>query len=193
MVMLLSVNAVAAQKGAAAPPTTTYGSQLSFFSGSTSVALSGDLVGALGSLNIGVRQLSNPPIVGGRVSFPITDGTIDADTLRGEIVHSNGLLFTRGDASVKIQSFIIDTTGDSAIITGLASANGDVLARIPLFDLDLSAATITRRGVNLQIRNVGVTLRPEAAGALNAIFETDAFVAGFPIGIADVGGRAFGG
>lgn len=166
--------------------------QISFFGGATTVHLSSDLVGALGALEIGVRQVNNLPIVRGRVSFPITDGTLDNATLRGEILHSNGLVFSRGGSAVKIQSFIIDTTGEGAIITGLASANGSVVGRIPLFDLDLSGAGIRVRGVTLQITNVGVTLRPEAAGALNAVFETTAFEAGFPIGTATVAGLAFG-
>ena len=172
---------------------TAFDEQISFFGGATTVRLSEELVGALGALQLNVRQVNNLPIIRGRVAFPITDGTLDSSTLRGEILHSNGLIFSRGNSAVKIESYIIDTTGAGAIITGLASANGSVVGRIPLFDLDLSAAGIRTRGVTIQISNVGVTLRPEAAAALNAVFETTAFEAGFPIGTASVAGLAFGG
>lgn len=39
---------------------------------------------------------------------------------------------------------------------------------------------------------MSVTLHPEAAGALNPVFETTAFTAGFNIGTASVKATAFG-
>ena len=89
---------------------------------------------------------------------------------------------------MKIEGFIIDTTGSQPLINGLASANGSVIGRIPLFILDLSTATIGQTGSVLQISGVGVTLRSEAAAALNSVFATNAFVEGFNIGTATVSG-----
>lgn len=192
-ILTLSVASVAAQKNnepivKEAPTTEVVDSQIHFFGGATNVRLSNAFVLAVGSLNINVSPLSRIPIRRGRVTFPITSGTLDAANLRGEILHSNGLIFQRGSASVRIEGFAITTLGVEPSINGLASANGSVVDRIPLFDLDLSNAEVGRFGNFVTINNVGVTLSAAAAGALNAVFETTAFTEGFNIGTASVTG-----
>lgn len=165
--------------------------QINLATGLTNVRLSNGFVLAAQSLNIDVMSSTRIRIRRGIASFPITGATLDSQTLRGEILHSSGLIFERGSAAVKIERFAIDTTGAQPIITGLASANGSVVGRIPLFNLDLSNAQVSANGPFISIAGVGVTLRSEAAGALNAVFETDAFVEGFNIGNANVIGFNF--
>ena len=162
--------------------------------GSTTVELSQGFVGALTSLNITPGSVFPASLHGTRASFPITDGSLDRQTLRGEIVHNGGLTLTRGNTRVKLKSFIIDTTGSGIVLTGLVSANGSVVGRIPLFDLQLpaGAASANFRPERVVLNGVAVTLRQEAAGALNAVFETNAFVAGFGIGTARVRGYGYG-
>ncbi len=162
--------------------------QLYFFAGGTDVNLSDEFGAALASLNIDVAPASLGPIRRGIVRFPITSGTIDIADLRGEILHSSGLTLFRTTSSVRIEGFAINTAGAQPFINGLASANGAVVDRIPLFNLNLSNATVTASGNFVNITNVGVTLRAEAAAALNAVFETTAFVEGFNVGTAEVGG-----
>ena len=78
-------------------------------------------------------------------------------------------MLRRGSTTVRLESFIIDTTGAGGIVlTGLVSANGSVVGRIPLFDLTLPASFVDVTLIRLD--GIGVTLRPEAAGALNAVF-----------------------
>ncbi|MBK8466913.1 MAG: hypothetical protein IPL32_13875 [Chloracidobacterium sp.] len=168
--------------------------QIELIHGSTSVVLSSDFIGALTSLNIAPGKVFPAQLRNGKATFPIADGTLDRPTLRGEIIHSGGLTLTRGSTKVKLKSFIIDTTGASGIVlTGLVSANGSVVARIPLFDLALPANSNSGFGLErVNLDDVSVTLRPEAAGALNAVFETNAFVAGFNIGTARVRGFGYG-
>ncbi|MBP6004602.1 MAG: hypothetical protein KA746_14300 [Pyrinomonadaceae bacterium] len=168
--------------------------QIELLSGATSVDLSSDFLGALTSLNITPDRVFPASLRGARVSFPITDGTLDRQTLRGEIVHSGGLTLTRGNTTVKLKSFIIDTTGSGIVLTGLVSANGSVVGRIPLFDLQLPSNLITNdfSFERVSLNGVMVSLRPEAAGALNAVFQTNAFVAGFGIGTARVRGYGYG-
>jgi hypothetical protein len=166
--------------------------QITFFNGATTVQFSNDFVGALNSLNIGVGRITPGPIIRRSASFPITSGSLDLSTLRGEILHSGGLKLFRGQTSIKLESFIIDTTGDGIVLTGMVSANGTIVGRVPLFDLTLPSSDDLYAGVNIVTLNgVSVTLRPEAAGALNAVFETTAFEAGFLIGTAGVRGLAF--
>ena len=170
------------------------GSQIDLFTGRTEVELSADFVGALGSLQIAPNSVFPARLKRGTVTFPITDATLETATLKGEIIHSGGLTLTKKGTVVKLKSFIIDTTGESIILTGLVSANGQVVGRIPLFDLQLTSnlgpISIFR---SVSLSNVLVTLRPEAAEALNAVFETEAFVAGFDIGVANVRGFGFRG
>lgn len=129
----------------------------------------------------------------GRATFPITDGTLDRQTLRGEIVHSGGLTLTRTTTRVKLKSFIIDTTGTGIVLTGLVSANGSVVGRIPLFNLQIPANSSPDSHIDRLILNgVLVTLRPEAAAALNGVFQTNAFVAGLNVGTARVRGYGYG-
>lgn len=198
--LVLAFSAVNAQKTEEGfdPNSTTkheavgnFDGQINLATGLTNVRLSNGFVLAAQSLNINVMSSSRIMIRRGIASFPITGATIDGTTLRGEILHSSGLIFERGSAAVKIERFAIDTTGAQPIITGLASANGSVVGRIPLFNLDLSNAQVSASGQFISIAGVGVTLRQEAAGALNAVFETDAFVEGFNIGNANVFGFTF--
>jgi hypothetical protein len=167
-------------------------SQLSIFAGSTSVILSSDFAQALGTLQIAPSSAFPGRLVRGRATFPITTATLDADTLRGEIAHAGGLILRRDTTTVRLESFIIDTTGAGGIVlTGLVSANGSVVGRIPLFNLTLPAG-FQGDPTLIRLDGVGVTLRQEAATALNAVFETDAFTAGFNIGSASVTATAFG-
>lgn len=192
LIAVFAASTVLAQRDHAVGSST----QLTFLGGNTNVAFSSDFGGALTAL--GIRPAGAFPGVlvrGQRAFFPIVGGTLDTATLRGEIVHSGGLTLTKGATRVKLESFIIDTTGSGGIVlNGLVSANGTVVGRIPLFDLALPAGRealffdITR----VQLNGVRVTLRPEAAAALNGAFQTSAFVAGFSIGTASVDGTAFG-
>lgn len=167
-------------------------SQLSIFAGTTGVNLSSEFVGALGTLQISPSSAFPGRLVRTRASFPITTATLDSDTLRGEISHAGGLMLTRNSTTVRLESFVIDTTGAGGIVlTGLVSANGSVVGRIPLFNLTLPASSLGNPTL-IRLEGVGVTLRPEAAAALNAVFETTAFTAGFNIGTASVTATAFG-
>jgi hypothetical protein len=165
--------------------------QISFWGGTTTVTLSTDFTTALTTLQLGAGGVHPTRIRRGRANFPIIDGTVEAATLKGEIVHNGGLTLTKGATTVKLQSFIIDTTGAAPKLTGLVSVNGSVVGRIPLFDLQLAAPSITDNFTLVSLSNVRVKLRQEAATALNTVFGTTAFTAGFNIGTANVRGFAF--
>lgn len=166
--------------------------QLTFFSGSTSVHLSSEFNNALRSLGVRADGVFPGRLLRGTASFPITDGTINADDLKGEIIHSGGLRLRAGATTVKLRSFIIDVSDSGIVLTGHVSANGNTVGRIPLFDLTLPPSTSSLFSLQrVRLNNVAVTLRPEAAAALNSVFNVNAFTPGFPIGSASVNGFAY--
>ncbi len=159
--------------------------------GKTTVELSPDFVNALVSLGVtpaatkpGVLRLNK-----GTVSFPIPGGALDAQSLAGDIFHTGGLVLSVPGTTVNLLNFVISTTS-APVLNGIASVNGDVVDRIPLFDLDLTDAIVDASRANrLTVSNVGVTLNAIAAATLNDVFGTDAFEEGFPIGTATVVSR----
>lgn len=115
---------------------------------------------------------------------------VDLQTARGEIVHSGGLTLTAGSTEVRLQSFTIDTTGSSPVLTGLVVVNNKLVGRLPLFNLQLRAGITlplkpSGEGV-LRLKGVGVVLTGPAANALNGVYGTTALKGGFGIGTANV-------
>lgn len=154
--------------------------------GRTSVKLSGDLVSALQSLGVKPGTVDPSKLRGGSVNFPVTGGAIDLKSIKGEIIHSGGLTLTAGQSQVRIQAFIIDTTGTAPVLTGLVTVNGALLGRVPLFDINLAGGSINANHGMLTITGVTLTLDKTAAAALNQVFNVKAFTPGFPIGTAKV-------
>lgn len=154
--------------------------------GKTAVALSSDFTGALSSLGVTPARVCPGELQNGVVSFPVVGGVVDAATFGGNIFHSGGLSLTAGDTNVKLMDFIIDTSAESPVLTGLVFANDDLVGRITLFDLALNSAPVVTEKGKVKICDVVVTLSADAANALNSVFGVEAFVQGLPIGVAGV-------
>jgi hypothetical protein len=157
--------------------------------GVTTVQLSSTFVGALTSLKVTPGTVSPTHIYNGTADFPIVGGAIDLDTAEGNILHSGGLTLTAGGITVTLQSFIIDTTGSAPVITGLVSAQGKLVGRLPLFDLAVPSGITPLKpqyGFFLGLNGIPVTLDPAAAAALNAVYDVTAFTGGLSIGTANV-------
>ncbi len=159
-------------------------------SGYTLVELAPSFVSALTSLNVAPGQVL-PGILGSVAYFPITGGRIDLSNAKGEIPHGGGLSLTAGSTKVELTDFIINTTGASPQLTGIVSANGSIVGRIPLFNVALPpelrlplAAPAAEQAFLLH--GARLTLTAEAATALNGAFGVTAFASGFAIGVAAV-------
>jgi hypothetical protein len=162
---------------------------LNLAGGQTTVFLSTDFFSALGALKLSAGSIGDGSVRGGIANFPITGGVFDLQNAKGEINHSGGLFLSNSTTRVELSSFNIDTSGQAPVLTGLASVNGDFVGRLPLFTLELPQLTLPIQPQPFStvfIPNVKVTLTPEAAQALNAVFNVTAFVAGFNIGQAQV-------
>jgi len=158
-------------------------------SGQTRVFLSNDFLGALGALNLSAGSIGNGTLSSGTATFPIVGGVLDLQNAKGEINHSGGLFLATRTTRVELSSFNIDTTGATPVLTGLVTANGDLVGRVPLFRLELPALTLPLQPQafgTVFVPNVKVTLSPEAALALNSLFGVTAFTSGFNIGTAQV-------
>jgi hypothetical protein len=160
-------------------------------SGSTNVALSASFLSALQSLDV-TAGVVYPTVISSSAiaNFPVSSGAIDLDTSLGNIDHQGGLTLSAGKTTVAIQDFIIDTTGKTPVITGLAIANGTLVGRITLFDLAFPKSfslpiKLTDKEL-IYLTSIGVTLDASAASTLNAEFGTSAFKAGMSIGTACV-------
>lgn len=160
-------------------------------SGQTSVALSSAFLGALQSLGV-TPGILNPTTISskGVVTFPITGGAIDAKTASGQITHSGGLTLTAGKTQVSIENFIIDTTGSSPVINGIAAVNGSVAGALTLFNLELPKGfklpLKAVDGIFVNLPGVSVTLSDAAAATLNKVFGVTAFQGGLNVGTATV-------
>jgi hypothetical protein len=119
-----------------------------------------------------------------RYSFPITGGSVDADTLAGEIRHSGGLRFVniRNGKSLLLTSFTIDTVAGQLT----AAVNGNPAVRVPILNLDLSTAEIAKPLPRVIVTGVGASLTSTAAAALNGTLGVSFFAEGIKLGTADV-------
>ncbi len=157
--------------------------------GVTSVVLSHQLLDAAAALHVTLGDVGPATVDGGVAFFPFVGGAIDAANAKGEIIHGGGLSLSAGATTVTLTDFIIDTTVAHPRLTGLVTAGGSVVGRLALFELaipDLTLPLTPNAAGRLVIRHVLVTLTPEAAAALNGVFNVTAFAAGLPIGTAKV-------
>ena len=114
-------------------------------------------------------------------AFPVTGGAVDLGTLAGTIEHRGGITFLnlRNGRKLTVSDFVIDTrTGE---LTGRVNRT---TTRVPVFTLDLSAATVSASGKTVTVRNIDVRLTAVAAGALNDALRTQVFTAGLDLGTA---------
>jgi len=161
-------------------------------SGTTDVSLSSVFINSVSGLGIGVSLSSPGRQRRGLLSFPIRTGQLDTVTLKGEIFHEGGIRLSNGAVAVDLLNFVIDSSAAGApapVLTGLVRLNNSVVGRIPLFTLTLKDPIVSAFGAFLSLPNTAVTLRPEAATALNQAFSVNAFTSGFNVGTAFVSAK----
>lgn len=156
--------------------------------GETTLTLSPDAVGALGTLGISLEVIEPGAAGLTGVSFPITKSTLRTNLRSGSVIHKGGLALVRDATRVELTQFIINV--DSTPALSAIVAGGD---RVEIADLDLSEAGIYQTPEALVFTRVAVALSEAAASALNAAFATDAFAAGLPLGVATVEAELNGG
>jgi hypothetical protein len=155
--------------------------------GVTSVALSSVFTGALTTLGVTPSPLSPASLSGATANFPVTGGAVDADTAKGEIDHSGGLVLTAGSTVVTLSNFDITYLSGAPVLTGIVTANGTLVGRYALFNLavDASLPIQPKNDFYVYLPGVKLTLTSGAANLLNGAFGVTAFTGGIPIGTAN--------
>ena len=114
--------------------------------GYTAVTLDANLIPTLGSLGVNLSPLAPSTLFNaseGKASFPVVAGIFDPNSTTAEIDHSGGLILSGGGTQLVVSSFLINIpSAGSPVITGLATLNGALVGRLPLFDLGLSGVGI---------------------------------------------------
>ena len=161
------------------------------YNGATTVQLDPAAGGALTSLGISVAPTGRAYAGPKGISFPITFGVVDAQTLAGQIRHAGGLVFTKGDTKVYLSRYFIDTEG--ATLSGLVNTAKTGGTRADLFSLDLSGLKLQTSGSYIRLSGVTLKLTAGAAAALNGAFGAGAspFTEGLVIGTATVKARTW--
>lgn len=151
---------------------------------STTLALDAGTAGVLEENSVTVAPVEPATAGDDGITFPITGGAIDAETLAGTIDHSGGLVFSAGGTDLEVTDFVIDTAAG----TLLATAGED---QIPLLAVDLTGLEQSDDGGVIVLEGITTSLTPDAADALNTTFDVELFEEGLAIG--DVTVRATAG
>lgn len=149
-------------------------------SGRTTLVLDPGAAGALASLHITPSPIAPATAATGGLAFPITGGSVNTETLAGEITHGGGLRLTKGHTNVDLTDFTIQID-DAPDLTALVGGS-----RVSILTLDLSQAQAQVNGKEITVSGVRALLTADAATALNGAFSTHAFTPGLLLGTATV-------
>jgi hypothetical protein len=145
-------------------------------SGSTSLTLNKGVAKVLKKNKVSVSPVGPAKVVGGAVRFPVTGGSLDPSTAVGNIRHSGGLKFKAGKRQLVARSFTVRTGTGNVLVARVGAAS------VPLLSVDLSKAAVSRNGLGITVRSVGVSLTGAAARALNKTFKVKLFKKGLRLG-----------
>ena len=187
---LLTGSAATAASAATSQPARAQGAAVHVRGGTTAVTTAPGVAPALlkngivplatwpGSQSV-LSAKSGPAV---RFAFPVTGGTVTLSPLGGKVRHAGGILFLNvtDGKTIEVSRFTIDLS--RADLTGIV--NGNPKARVPLFRLDLSHASLAAGKHVITARGIGLTLTRAAATAMNAALGTRLFSAGLNLGTA---------
>jgi len=152
--------------------------------GRTSLTVDRGTLKVLTDNDVSVKAVRGASASGRTFAFPITDGSVNANTLAGTIEHSGGLQLSAGGKRLTVVDFVIDTR-KSVLTARIAGTH----TRIALLNLNLKNADIQKGKNHVVVSNVRATLTSGAASALNKTFGVKFFKGGLAIGTAKVTAR----
>jgi hypothetical protein len=155
--------------------TTTAAATLALTGEGTTLALDADTAQVLADNSIAVAPIEPATAGDDGITFPITGGSVEAESLAGTIEHSGGLRFSAGGTDLDLTDFVIDTSAG----TLTATAGG---AQVPILDVDLTGLERSDDMGTIVLEGITVTLSAEGAAALNDTFGVTLFTEGLAIG-----------
>jgi len=146
--------------------------------GRTTVTFSNAFLADLTALKITPTALYGSQTYANQAFFPISGGEISLTTAAGQILHSGGIFLTQGTKQVRLQSFILTTTGEQPYISALVVANDRLIGRINVFDVELPSTLtlpIVPHSGDFFLSGLKLNLDPAGAAALNDAFGVKTF------------------
>ena len=145
---------------------------------STTVVVFPSLTAALKKEAITVTPVSPASVTKNVLVFPISGGQIVVATFAGTLNHSGGLAFCHHGKGVALTDFVMNT--HTKRLTATVSGKS-----LPLFDLNLASLKRAREPHRTIVAtNIGLTVTPRAASALNSGLGATTFKAGQAFGVA---------
>jgi Htaa len=160
---------------AADTATTAAAATLTLTGEGTTLALDAGTAQVLTDNSIAVAPIDPATSGDGGITFPITGGSVEAESLAGTIDHSGGLRFSAGGTDLDLTDFVIDTSAG----TLTATAGG---AQVPILDVNLTGLERSDDMGTIVLEGITVTLSAEGAAALNETFGVTLFSEGLAIG-----------
>ncbi|MDH6235579.1 hypothetical protein [Cryobacterium sp. CG_9.6] len=161
----------------------------------TSVLLDADFAAALGTLGLTPGTVGTATLEEGSLHFPITGGNVDyfdpngtvRPYVQGSLEHDgSGFSLTAGETVVELTNFTIDP-GTSELFGDVAVNGESAATQVLLFNLyGGTLEPLQMDGDNAILTGTTVHISAEAAGLLNATFNTDAVADQLLVGIATI-------
>jgi hypothetical protein len=170
---------VAVATGAVAAPTAG-ATTVQVDAGTTTLTLDQGTTGALGARGISIAPLAPAARSRGRLTLPITGGSIDPATGAGSVELAGGLQFRAGGARLELTALTLGT-GATRTVTASAGAS-----RLAAFSVSLRGAKVRRRGFDTNLLGARVALTARGAAALNRALHVTAFRRGTAIAAAAI-------
>jgi hypothetical protein len=146
---------------------------------STTLVLDEGTAAVLAENSVSVAPIEPSTASDAGIAFPITGGSVEAESLAGTIEHSGGLTFSAGGTDLALTDFVIDTAAGT-----LSATAGD--AQVVILDVDLSGLQRSDDNGTIVLEDIALTLSADGAGALNDTFGVTLFTEGLAIGTATV-------
>ena len=182
------------------PARPVYAATYTIGSGQTTVAFPPQFFDLIPALGAATGKISPAKTKGSldkqnlRAIFPITAGALDSTDSRAQIGHGGGLpLLASSCVKVQFLNFSIDfgLTTATLTMTSLIVVNGNIVGRLPVFNIGTGDISSSVKGTTATWNNVPLTMTKQGADALNTIFKLPGtgggrFYGGFPIGTLEL-------
>jgi hypothetical protein len=143
--------------------------------GDTFLRLDPGLERVLDAAGVAVEPAGAAEATARGIRFPISAGSVDIDTLSGELEHEGGLRFSALGRSLQATDFVI-RPGDDVLTADIEGR------RLPLLSLDFGRPRVIETSDTVVLPATAGTLADDAVQELNDRLGIDAFEGGLRLG-----------